>query len=142
MDKEVVTESVDQTRELAKQFAEQLAPGSVVGLDGALGTGKTQFTKGIANFFGINPEQVNSPTYTIINEYDGRLPLYHFDFYRLQNKREAMEIGVEEYFYGDGVCVVEWASQLDAIIPADAIRVQISALNDTKRLFLFESLPE
>lgn len=124
--KTIISKSVDETIQAGKEFGKQLEPGDVVRLDGDLGAGKTHFVKGVASFFGIQPEKVSSPTYTLINEYFGDLPVYHFDCYRLKHEEEAIEIGAEEYFYGDGVCLIEWPEKIEGIIPEDAIRVEIS----------------
>ena len=94
-------------------------------MSGDLGTGKTAFTRYIAEGLGIT-ETVTSPTFTIIQEYrSGRLPLYHFDVYRVNDEDELFELGYEEYFYGDGVCIVEWADLIEDLLPEDALRIHI-----------------
>jgi tRNA threonylcarbamoyladenosine biosynthesis protein TsaE len=99
--------------------------GQIFTLDGDLGVGKTVFAKGLAEGLGIT-EPVSSPTFTIVQEYtDGRLPLYHFDVYRIEEPEEMEEIGYEEYFNGDGVCLIEWADMIREILPDDIIRVRI-----------------
>ncbi|WP_428235823.1 tRNA (adenosine(37)-N6)-threonylcarbamoyltransferase complex ATPase subunit type 1 TsaE [Gracilimonas sp.] len=125
--------SVDETIRIGFEFGKQLTPGDVVCLAGDLGAGKTHFVKGVASFFGIEPEKVSSPTYTLIHEYSGDTPVYHFDCYRLKHEQEALEIGAEEYFYGDGVCLVEWPEKIDGLIPEDAIWVEMSHLPENKR---------
>jgi len=125
--------SVEETIRIGFEFGKQLEAGDVVCLDGDLGAGKTHFVKGVASYFGINPEKVSSPTYTLIHEYSGELPVYHFDCYRLKHEQEALEIGAEEYFYGDGVCLVEWPKRIEGLIPEEAIWVEISHLSDSKR---------
>ncbi|MCP9291126.1 tRNA (adenosine(37)-N6)-threonylcarbamoyltransferase complex ATPase subunit type 1 TsaE [Gracilimonas sediminicola] len=125
--------SVDETIQIGFEFGKQLTPGDVVCLAGDLGAGKTHFVKGVASFFGIEPEKVSSPTYTLIHEYSGDTPVYHFDCYRLKHEQEALEIGAEEYFYGDGVCLVEWPEKIDGLIPEDAIWVEMSHLPENKR---------
>ncbi|MEX0723432.1 MAG: tRNA (adenosine(37)-N6)-threonylcarbamoyltransferase complex ATPase subunit type 1 TsaE [Gracilimonas sp.] len=129
----IESNSVDETIQAGFEFGKQLKAGDVVRLEGDLGAGKTHFVKGVASFFGISPESVSSPTYTLIHEYSGELPVYHFDCYRLKSEQEALEIGAEEYFYGDGVCLVEWPAIIDSLIPEEAIRVEISHLSDSKR---------
>jgi|AntRauTorcE11897_2_1112592.scaffolds.fasta_scaffold00049_55 tRNA threonylcarbamoyladenosine biosynthesis protein TsaE len=129
----VESSSVEETIQAGFEFGKQLKAGDVVRLEGDLGAGKTHFVKGVASYFGIDPESVSSPTYTLIHEYSGELPVYHFDCYRLKSEQEALEIGVEEYFYGDGVCLVEWPSIIDSLIPSEAIWVEISHLSDSKR---------
>ncbi|MEX2478220.1 MAG: tRNA (adenosine(37)-N6)-threonylcarbamoyltransferase complex ATPase subunit type 1 TsaE [Gracilimonas sp.] len=125
--------SVEETIQVGFEFGKQLKAGDVIRLEGDLGAGKTHFVKGVASYFGIDPESVNSPTYTLIHEYSGKLTVYHFDCYRLKSEQEALEIGAEEYFYGDGVCLVEWPEIIDSLIPEEAIRVRISHLSDSKR---------
>lgn len=125
--------SVDETLRIASGFGEGLKPGDVVCLTGDLGSGKTHFVKGVAAHFGVKPEQVSSPTYTLIHEYSGSIPVFHFDCYRLKNEQEALEIGAEEYFYGEGVCLVEWPEKIESLIPEEAIWIKISHLSDFKR---------
>ena len=119
------TNSPTQTYELAKKISENISPGSIICLDGELGVGKTVFTKGFAEGLGIE-ESVNSPTFTIIQVYDeGRMPLYHFDVYRIGDPEEMYEIGYEDYFFGEGVCLIEWSKLIEELIPDDAISVVI-----------------
>ncbi len=114
-----------ETREFGIALAKKLKPGSIVALIGDLGTGKTTLTKSIAEGLGIS-EMITSPTFTIVHEYhSGRLPLYHFDVYRVGDVEQMYEIGCEEYFFGDGVCVVEWADLIMEIIPENAIIIRI-----------------
>ena len=109
--------SSQMTFEFAKKIGENLKSGDVLCLDGDLGVGKTVFTQGLAAGLGIT-EPVNSPTFTIVKEYtDGRLPLYHFDVYRITDPDEMFNIGAEEYFFGEGVCVVEWADLIAELLP-------------------------
>jgi tRNA threonylcarbamoyladenosine biosynthesis protein TsaE len=107
MDK-LISHSEEETMAIARRFAKEVKAGDVVCLTGDLGAGKTQFVRGFVQVFGLPADIVSSPTFTIINEYNGKLPVYHFDCYRLEHYSEALEIGAEEYFYGDGVCIVEW----------------------------------
>lgn len=137
MESEYITESERETMELAEEFAGELSSGNVVCLEGGLGVGKTQFVKGIAARLGIDPSQVHSPTYTLINEYPAILPIYHFDWYRIKSIEEALEIGAEEYFYGDGVSIVEWPERVRALIPDQAIWIEIDSLDRTRRKFKF-----
>ena len=120
------TYSSDETFKIGKKIAESASAGTVVTLDGDLGVGKTVFAKGFAEGLGIE-ETIFSPTFTIVNEYeDGRLKLYHFDVYRISDVEEMYEIGCDDYFYGDGVCLIEWASIIEDILPKDRIGVVIS----------------
>ncbi len=124
---DVVLESfcAEETFQIGILLGKRLTPGTVVCLEGDLGVGKTVFVKGVAKGLGIS-EPVSSPTFTILQEYrEGRIPLYHFDAYRIEDPEEMYEIGFEDYFYGDGVCFVEWASQIREIIPKDAVTITI-----------------
>lgn len=118
MDNQIIeTYSAQETYDLGKKIGEQLSPGSVLTLVGDLGVGKTVFSQGLAEGLGIT-EPVNSPTFTIIQIYDGgRLPFYHFDVYRIGDVSEMDEIGYEDYFWGDGVCLIEWANLIEEILP-------------------------
>lgn len=116
----------EDTRAFGKRLGAELAAGSVVALSGDLGTGKTALTKAIAEGLGVR-ELITSPTFTIVQEYhSGRLPLYHFDVYRVNDPDELCEIGYEEYFYGQGVCVVEWADLIEELLPPDALKILIT----------------
>ena len=109
----------------AERLAAKAKPGSIYTLTGDLGVGKTVFTQGFAKGLGID-EPVNSPTFTIIQEYeDGRLPFYHFDVYRIGNIDEMEEIGYEDYFYGKGVCLIEWANLIEEILPGERFAITI-----------------
>lgn len=111
------TYSEEETRALGERMGRAAAAGQVISLTGDLGTGKTVFTQGFAAGLGIT-EPVNSPTFTIIQIYEGgRIPLYHFDVYRIGDVEEMEEIGYEDYFYGDGVCLIEWAQLIEPILP-------------------------
>ena len=117
--------SADDTFKLGKALGEQARPGMGYCLNGDLGTGKTVFTQGFAEGLGIK-EPVNSPTFTIVQIYEeGRLPFYHFDVYRIGDVEEMDEIGYEDYFYGDGVCLVEWAELIEEIIPKNFLNITI-----------------
>ena len=108
-----ISKSVEDTIALGKALGKKLKVGSVVALVGDLGSGKTVFTKGIAQGLGVkNARYVNSPTFVIIKEYKGRVPLYHFDLYRLDHHSSFDEMNYEEYFYGPGVTVIEWADKI------------------------------
>ena len=119
----VETHSADETFSLGINIGRKAKAGQVITLVGDLGVGKTVFTKGLARGLGIT-EPVSSPTFTIVQEYrEGRLPLYHFDVYRIGDLEEMEEIGYEDYFYGDGVCLVEWANLIEELIPEHAVSV-------------------
>ena len=111
------TTSPEETYALAKSLGEQAMPGTVYTLTGDLGVGKTVFAQGLARGLGIE-EAVGSPTFTIVQVYDeGRLPFYHFDVYRIGDIEEMDEIGYEDYFYGEGLCMIEWANLIEEILP-------------------------
>ena len=117
--------SSQMTVEFAKKIGEKLKSGDVLCLDGDLGVGKTVFTKGVAAGLGIK-DDVSSPTFTLIQEYyGGRLPLYHFDVYRIDGLWDMDDLGYEEYFYGEGVCLVEWGSMIKELFPENTIYVRI-----------------
>ena len=117
--------SSQMTFEFAKKIGEKLKSGDVLCLDGDLGVGKTIFTKGVAAGLGIK-DDVSSPTFTLIQEYyGGRLPLYHFDVYRIDGLWDMDDLGYEEYFYGEGVCLVEWGSMIKELFPENTIYVRI-----------------
>ncbi|HHY77142.1 MAG TPA: tRNA (adenosine(37)-N6)-threonylcarbamoyltransferase complex ATPase subunit type 1 TsaE [Clostridiales bacterium] len=125
-----ISKNAEDTYRIGKKLGKLLFPGCIVCLTGDLGTGKTAFTQGIGKGLGVS-ENVVSPTYTIINEYtSGRIPLYHFDVYRLGSSDEMYELGCDEYFYGDGVTVVEWADSVEDVIPSERLWVTINKLEE------------
>ncbi len=124
--------SESETVKRGREFAGRLRAGSFVGLYGDLGAGKTQFVKGICEAFEVK-EVVNSPTFTIVNEYHGTIPVFHIDLYRMKNVEEIVGIGFDEYLEREGVCLVEWAEKLDGIIPERRFDVKLSIIDDTTR---------
>lgn len=123
---EFETYSAEETFRLGEMTGGKLKPGAVLCLDGDLGVGKTVFVKGVAKGLGIT-EPVVSPTFTILQEYrEGRIPLYHFDVYRIEDPEEMYEIGFDDYLYGDGVCLIEWAKRVTELIPEGTIRITIA----------------
>ncbi|SDL33537.1 tRNA threonylcarbamoyladenosine biosynthesis protein TsaE [Sarcina sp. DSM 11001] len=125
MEKVFETYSPEETLEIGKLLGENAAPGEVYALIGDLGAGKTVFTKGFAQGLGIE-EPVNSPTFTILQIYEeGRIPLYHFDVYRIEEPEEMEEVGFDEYIDGDGVCLIEWAGRIGDLLPPEVIVVRI-----------------
>lgn len=115
--KSVISRSEAETMAIAKEYAGSIQRGDIVCLQGNLGAGKTHFVRGFVQGLGLSGDEVSSPTFTVINEYEGTMPIYHFDCYRLEHYKEALEIGAEEYFYGDGVCIVEWPERILEILP-------------------------
>lgn len=122
--------SPEETFKIARQLGKQAKPGEIYCLSGELGVGKTVFSQGFASGLGI-AEDINSPTFTILQTYEsGKMPLYHFDVYRLGDAGEMEEIGYDDYFFGEGVCLIEWAELILEILPADRKNVKIEkALN-------------
>lgn len=120
--------SPEETTALGEVLGRLFRGGEVICLTGDLGAGKTHFAKGVAKGLGIN-ETVTSPTFTLINEYTGRLPLYHVDAYRLEDPEEAYDLGLEEYIYGDGVTLIEWPDRVAELLPEDYLTIEINRID-------------
>ena len=130
------TNSAEETRALGEKLAERLQAGDVVTLVGELGAGKSELARGIARGLGVT-ETVTSPSFTILNVYEsGRVPLYHFDWYRLESEEELYELGMDEYLGGDGIAVVEWAERCPDAVPENAIRITLEATGPESRRIL------
>jgi tRNA threonylcarbamoyladenosine biosynthesis protein TsaE len=129
---EVLTHAADQTIELGKKIGAFLLPNDIIALTGPLGAGKTTLIQGIAEGLGVK-EYVTSPTFIIINEYQGKVPFYHIDLYRLDEVKEIEDLGIEEYFDRGGVCVIEWAEKLKELLPAKAERIEIEVVSENER---------
>ena len=130
----MITKSAEETRALGRRLAGQLRPGDVLLLSGSLGAGKSELTRGIARGLGIEGP-VASPSFTILNVYDeGRLPLYHFDWYRLESAEELFEMGMDEYLGGDGVCVVEWPERCPEAWPETFLHIFITPAGDKREI--------
>lgn len=127
-----VSHSPSQTHKTGIVLGRLAMPGDIILLFGELGAGKTTFTKGIADGLEVQ-DNVNSPTFTLVNEYRGRLPLYHLDCYRLESGREALDFGLEEYLYGDGLVVIEWPERIAEELPEETLTVKLSHLSESKR---------
>lgn len=125
-----ITNSPSETAILAERYAKTLKKGDVVLLQGDMGAGKTAFTKGLAKGLGIT-DNITSPTYAYMNDYDG--VLYHYDCYRLKSGDEALAMGLTDYFYANGVCVIEWSENIKSVLPADCKSVNITILSPTQR---------
>lgn len=121
------------TIELAENLESEKFPNMVICLDGELGTGKTIFAKGFANALGIS-ETITSPTFTIIKEYNGELPLYHMDVYRIDN--DENDIGIEEYFEKNGVCIIEWSENIKSILPKEYLHIKFKVTGENKRVLI------
>ncbi len=138
---EYITTTVEETLSLGEKLGREAANGTVFALDGDLGAGKTVLTRGIARGMGLNEDDVCSPTFTIVNEYvetrDGgaaEVPLFHFDTYRLGGSDDFIDAGLDEYFDRDGVCVIEWSSVIDDLLPKNTIRIKITGTGDTRKI--------
>src|SRR5947207_4259598 len=130
---EWVTESDEETRALGEALGRRLGPGDVVCLQGPLGAGKTTLAQGIAR--GLEVEDVvNSPTFTLVQEYAGRLPVYHLDVYRLSGPEEAADLALDELFAAGGVVMIEWPEQIAAALPPDRVEVRLEPVNDVRRV--------
>ena len=128
-----ISNSPGETESFGRDFAGSVKPGDVLGLTGELGSGKTQFVKGLSAGLGATTP-VTSPTFTLIHEYaGGRLPVYHFDFFRIEDREAAERLGLDEYFFGDGVSVVEWADRFPDLIPESARWISFETKSETQR---------
>jgi tRNA threonylcarbamoyladenosine biosynthesis protein TsaE len=126
-----------ETEEFGRRLAQEIKPGTVLALEGGLGSGKTQFVKGLAAGLGSKPV-ATSPTFTLVHEYPGgRLPLYHFDFFRIEDRESAIRLGLEDYFYGNGVSVVEWADRFPGLIPEQARWILFEIKSENQRAISF-----
>lgn len=142
MDKVFRTESPEETQTLGEELGKKLKPGSVIALIGDLGTGKTCLTQGIARGVGIAPnEVVSSPSYILINEYTGNIPIYHIDLYRIETSAEIAELGLGEYVDGVGICIIEWADRMEDDLPDRCIMVHITWEDENSRSIKIEQLP-
>ena len=133
MEYKVTTRNEKETIEIAQNFESVKFPNMVICLNGELGSGKTIFTKGIANALGIQ-ETITSPTFTIIKEYNGELPLYHMDVYRLDGEVDG--IGIEEYFHKGGVVIIEWAETIKDILPKERLDIKFKIVDENKRVLV------
>ena len=129
------------TDRLGEMLAAELFPGSVVALVGTLGAGKTRFVQAVAAALGVPRDEITSPTFVLVNEYlGGRLPIYHFDTYRLRDEDEFLELGPEEYFAGQGITFVEWADRFEKILPAAYLKIEIAPAGATEREFTISAI--
>jgi tRNA threonylcarbamoyladenosine biosynthesis protein TsaE len=137
-----LSHSHEETVRFGQSLAKNLRAGDVICLFGDLGTGKTTLVKGLARGLKIPASKVNSPTFVLLNVYEGKLPLFHFDFYRLEAIRDIQAIGIEEYLFGDGVSVIEWAERLRSILPKEYLEVRFTHSGEKKRLIQFRGYGE
>jgi tRNA threonylcarbamoyladenosine biosynthesis protein TsaE len=134
----LISRSPEQTQRLGVRLGELALPGDIFLLVGGLGTGKTCLTQGVAWGLDIQ-EYTMSPSFVLVRELHGRLPLYHIDLYRLDHLEEIADLGLDDYLYGDGVCVIEWAEKGLSLLPAEHLLIEISYLSDTERTFQIKS---
>ena len=127
-----ISHSESQTHRLGARLAEFLLPGDVLALTGELGTGKTRWAQGVCQGLGVTGRVV-SPTFTLVNEYQGRLPVYHIDLYRLGEADEALSFGLEDYLYGDGIALIEWAERAAALLPPAYLGIELYHMEFNKR---------
>lgn len=124
------SENPAYTFQFGKNLGMLLVPGDVVALVGELGAGKTTLTQGIVRGLGVGEEHyIGSPTFTLINEYAGRMPVYHLDFYRIETPSEIVNLGLEEYLHGEGVAVIEWADKIEALLPEDHVKITLQYID-------------
>jgi tRNA threonylcarbamoyladenosine biosynthesis protein TsaE len=138
---EIFSNSPAATLAMGKKMGEKIAAGSIIAMSGELGCGKTLLTRGICDGLGVPLRQVSSPTFVLVNEYKGRLPVFHMDLYRLGNIDDGFEIGIMDYFNRAevGVMVIEWAEKMISLLPADMLRVEFDILDDKKRRIKFSA---
>ena len=129
----IETTSVAETVTLGRELGKHLDQGALVALFGDLGTGKTHLVKGICEAFNIPADEVSSPTFAIVHEYDGRLPVYHMDAYRVTEPQEFFELGYEEYFFGEGICLIEWPARVESLLPAETLCLELTHLAEDRR---------
>ena len=134
-----VAKSLADTDRLGAAIAGALSPGTTVALVGTLGAGKTRLVQAVAAAVGVPREAATSPTFVLVNEYRGRLPVYHFDAYRLRDLEEFLDLGPEEYFESDGITFVEWADRVADCLPADRIEIQCEATGENSRTFVISA---
>ena len=131
--KRIVTNSPQETKAWGAKLAALFNKGDIICLVGDLGSGKTTLVQGIAQGLKIKEAAVNSPTFVLLNSYEGRLPLYHFDLYRLEEASDILNLGYEEFFYGQGLSVIEWADKLGKLFPKDCLTIRFSVQNENER---------
>jgi tRNA threonylcarbamoyladenosine biosynthesis protein TsaE len=131
-------DSEDETARLGRIIAGVIAPGVVIGLVGPLGAGKTRLVRAVAEALEVDPAAISSPTFVLIHEYEGRLPIYHFDAYRLQNPQAFEDLGVADYWSSDGVCLVEWADRVRGLLPDDCWMITLEPTGLTTRAVRIE----
>lgn len=133
----IITKSPEETKNLGKEVGKLAKPGDLLAFYGELGAGKTCFIQGISRGLKVK-DYVTSPSFTIVNEYQGKIPIYHFDLFRL-NTEEILELGYEEYFYGEGLTVIEWAEKIEQLLPKEHLKIEIKFKDRYQRTISFIS---
>ena len=134
---EIQIKDLEHIRETARTFIENIGESTVFAFYGKMGAGKTTFIKAICEELGVE-DVVTSPTFAIVNEYEGECPIYHFDFYRIKKLEEVYDMGYEDYFYGDGLCFIEWPEMMEELLPEGTIKVQIKENADGTRTVIWD----
>ena len=129
----IILANLKETKALGRRLGAEARPGSIITLGGDLGAGKTTLTRFIAQGLGVQDNYITSPTFSIIHEYQGRLPLYHMDLYRLQELSEDDELGLEDYLYGEGLCVIEWPNRLGEMLPPRRLHIELTIISEDSR---------
>jgi tRNA threonylcarbamoyladenosine biosynthesis protein TsaE len=141
LDKPLLSNSLQDTENIAADFYKMIKPGDVVGLYGPLGAGKTCFVRGVAKAAGVDDNNISSPSFTLINEYrGGKTPIFHFDLFRLGNPSEFETLGADEYFLQEGIILIEWAEHAEAYLPAGRYNVHFEIINETDRILKISQL--
>jgi len=131
-------DSEQETERLGRGLADVCKPGCVIGLIGPLGAGKTRLVRAVAEHLGVDPAAIASPTFVLIHEYEGRIPVSHFDVYRLQSPQAFEDLGADDYWSAGGICLVEWADRVRALLPADTWLIRIEPLEQTRRRVIID----
>ncbi len=134
---QIITQSPEETIKLGQNLSRYLKSQDILALFGDFGSGKTTLVKGIAKGLGVNTKIVNSPSFVLLKEYKGKIPLYHFDFYRIKDIEQIYRLGYEEYLFNQGICVIEWAQRLKRLLPKEYLAVKLFVKEDNKRLVKF-----
>ena len=134
----IITNSPEETKKIGKEVGKLARPGDLLAFYGELGAGKTCFIQGISQQLEVK-DYVTSPSFTIINEYQGKIPIYHFDLFRLNSAEEILELGYEEYFYGEGLTVIEWAEKIEQLLPREHLKIDIKFKDRYERIITFIS---
>jgi len=132
----IITKRPEETKKLGEEVSKLARPGDLLAFYGELGAGKTCFIQGISQQLKVK-DYVTSPSFTIINEYQGKIPIYHFDLFRLNTAEEIFELGYEEYFYGEGLTVIEWAEKIEQLLPKEHLKIDIKFKDHYKRTISF-----